>query len=380
PAPAVGRPGLRPRGQQPARAGGHRPGTGRAPARAGALPRGQPQRRSPGGGQPRPTRIRSQPDAAAGAAELAEHRGADRRSRPRPGRRNRAGGGRGRRSAGRGLAPAAGAVRPHGPCRITAGQPLLAIQHRSSRMSASHKLDQSLESFRRRLKQLTVLQGAAAAGVVLLVVSLSGAWLSAESGFSATIVNVFRLLLVLALAAVLLRFVALPLRHLRRNLAQQVEQRATGFDGRITTYLQLRDSRNPLRDLLAEDALRLSATQPVEKQVEAREFQMAGAIAALTAIILIWLLVAGPGLLGFGLRNLLAGWAVDGMTPPMAIAVTPGDQSVRRGANLRVLAEMDGFDPEEATLHIKSAELEWQALPMQPAGEQFEFTFFFMQE
>src|SRR5688572_20916322 len=112
-------------------------------------------------------------------------------------------------------------------------------------MYASSKLDQYLNAFRARLRKLTLLQGAAATAAVLLVVSTIGAWFSAESGFASTTTNVFRVLLVLALAAVVLRFVIDPLRRIKNGLSSQVEARVPGFDGRVETYTQMRASNNP---------------------------------------------------------------------------------------------------------------------------------------
>src|SRR6188474_2723379 len=124
-------------------------------------------------------------------------------------------------------------------------------------MYASTKLDQYLDSFRARLRKLTLLQGAAATAVVLLVVSTIGAWFSAESGFASTTTNVFRVVLVLSLAAVVIRFLIDPLQRIKNSISGQVETRVPGFDGRIETYTQMQASNNPFIDLLAEDALKI---------------------------------------------------------------------------------------------------------------------------
>jgi len=51
-------------------------------------------------------------------------------------------------------------------------------------MNTSNRLDQYLDAFRQRLRKLTLLQGIAASALVLLVVSVIGAWFSTESGFA----------------------------------------------------------------------------------------------------------------------------------------------------------------------------------------------------
>ncbi|MDT8398125.1 MAG: hypothetical protein RQ899_05885 [Pseudomonadales bacterium] len=247
-------------------------------------------------------------------------------------------------------------------------------------MSASRQLDQYLEAFRQRLRRLTLLQGAAVTVCVLLLLSVAGAWLATASGFASSTVNLSRLLLILALTATVIRFIVMPLRRLRRGISSRIEARSPGFKGRIQTYLEMKDSNNPFRDLLAEDALRVSASYPVKQQVRQQELNYAGGLTVAAVLLLVYLLIAGPGMLNYSLRNLFAGWALDDLLPPQSIVVTPGDQSVRRGANLRISSAMHGFDPAEAVIHVKSGARDWQQVPMVQGPQGFEFTFFSLQE
>ena len=247
-------------------------------------------------------------------------------------------------------------------------------------MNASNRLDEYLQAFRSRLRQLTLLQGTAATALVLLVLSLVGAWFSAESGFATRTTNIFRVILVLGLAAAVIRYLLEPLRRLARNIGQAVESRTPRFDGRIATYTQMKESNNPFIDLLAEDTLRISAEHPVEQQVPVKELRIAGAALAVAALVFLYLVIAGPGLLNYSMRNLLAGWAFDGLLPPQSIAVTPGDESVRRGANVRITSRMEGFEPDGATIHIQTGNGQWQDVAMVANPLGFEFTFFSMQQ
>jgi hypothetical protein len=247
-------------------------------------------------------------------------------------------------------------------------------------MNAIHKLDQYLADFGQRLRTLALLKGGAAFAGVLLVVSALGAWFSAESGFAATTTNIFRVLLVLALAAVVLLLILDPLQKLKQHLSRTVEQRVPEFNGRIDTWAQLKESNNPFLELLAEDALKVSARHPVDQEVRQKEMGIAGAILAAILVLFLYLLIAGPGLLNYGMRNLLAGWAIPDLLPPQSIEVTPGDESVRRGSNVRITSTMDGFSPDDATIHIQNAEGEWQEVAMVQSPLGFEFTFFAMQQ
>lgn len=246
-------------------------------------------------------------------------------------------------------------------------------------MSTS-RLDQYLESFKQRLKKLTLLQGIAATAVVLLVIALLGAWFTTTSGYSAETVAAFRIILVLAVAAVIITRIVNPMKELDANISSKLESRSKDFGGRIETYAQMKEENNPFRELLAEDALKVSEKNPVDVIVNKNDLNIAGAIGALAVVILVAMMVAGPGLMNYSLRNLFAGWAFDDLLPPQSIVVTPGDQSVRRGANLRIMAAMEGYSPNEAVIHVREADGDWQEVSMVQSPAGFEFTFFSMQQ
>jgi len=246
--------------------------------------------------------------------------------------------------------------------------------------SSNNRLDQYLSDFRQRLKKLTLFQGLAATAVVLLVMAVIGAWFSTESGFSGETVAAFRIFLVLAIAIVAILRIWRPLQDIDDNLSDKIESRTPDFGGRVETYIQMKEENNPFRDLLVEDALKVSDTHPVKTEISQRDFSIAGAVGGMAVIVLIALLVAGPGMMNYSLRNLLAGWAFSDLLPPQSIVVTPGDQSVRRGANLRVMANMEGFSPDEAVIHVREGGAEWQEVSMVQSPAGFEFTFFSMQD
>ena len=247
-------------------------------------------------------------------------------------------------------------------------------------MSATRQLDQYLAAFRQRLRKLTLMQGIAASSLVLLVVAVLAAWFARESGNDAATVNGMRLLILAALAIVIFIAIVRPLKKLRAGIADRVEQRSPAFQGRIETYQDLKETDNPLADLLAEDTLRVSRRHPVETQVTPREFGLAGAVTGLALFAFICMIVIGPGMLNYSLRNVLAGWAIGDILPPQMITVTPGDQSIRLGANLRIHSHMEGFDPDRATLHVRPEGASWQEVAMVQGPEGFEFTFFAVQE
>lgn len=250
-------------------------------------------------------------------------------------------------------------------------------------MKATEKLEVYLAEFRQRLKKLVILQGAAAIAAVILGVSLIAAWFSLENGYASSTVISFRLLLILALAAVVLKGILEPLKRIQSNISKYIETRSAktdgvGFKGRIETYVQM-EQNNPFRELLAEDALKLSESYPAAEQIKNKDMQIAGLAATAMLAVLIYM-AAGAGLFSYSLQNFLAGWASDSFVPPQSITVLPGDESVRRGANLRINAQVEGFDPDEATLHVRNDGEDWQEVPLVRTMNGFEFTLFSLQE
>ncbi len=133
-------------------------------------------------------------------------------------------------------------------------------------MKATEKLELYLAEFRQRLKKLVILQGMAAVMAVILSISLIAAWLSLENGYASSTVISFRLILVVALGAVIYKGIIEPLKKIKNNVSGLVESRSyktdgKGFEGRVETYAQMNAS-NPFRELLAEDALNISTSYP----------------------------------------------------------------------------------------------------------------------
>ncbi len=250
-------------------------------------------------------------------------------------------------------------------------------------MKATEKLELYLAEFRQRLKKLVILQGVAAIATVILAISLVAAWFSLENGYATSTIILFRLLLILALAALVLKGILEPLKRIKGNVSKYIEGRSSktdgnGFQGRIETYAQM-EQNNPFRELLAEDALKISESYPAAEQVKNKDMQLAGLAAAAMLAVLIYMAV-GAGLFSYSLQNFLAGWASDSFVPPQSITVLPGDESVRRGANLRINAQIEGFDPDEATLHVRNDGEDWQEVPLVRTMNGFEFTLFSLQE
>ena len=243
-------------------------------------------------------------------------------------------------------------------------------------MRFTQEFDQYLNQFRLRLKQLVLARGAAIMSITALLVTLIAVATAIRNGFPDDIVITSRLILIALLGALAYRFVILPRKRVDRNGAADIEQRTEAFGGRVETYVEIEDERNPMRELLAEDATRIANEHPPDAQVEKMEFTLAYTATAVALAALLFLAVAGPGNYAYGVRHLWFGWALPGLLPPQSIEVVPGDDGIRLGGTVRVRASMQGFEPARAWVHASFGDGEWQQVEMSDEDEQFEFTFF----
>jgi hypothetical protein len=243
----------------------------------------------------------------------------------------------------------------------------------------SQQLDQFLSHLMGRLKKASLLKGSAILTAVILVMSVIGASFAIRSGFSSDTVITSRIALVVAIAGIVLFFFKRPLDNLRQNLSGIIENRSTTFNGRIETYAGL-DNEHPLKDLLAEDTLKIARENSPEKLINNKELIVPGVITTVCVFLLLWVMIAGPGLLNYGVRHLWAGWAFSDLLPPQTISVVPGDEAIRRGGSVKILAKMNGFNPVDASIHVRLANKEWQEVDMLLNDRGFEFTFFTIRE
>ena len=138
-------------------------------------------------------------------------------------------------------------------------------------MKFTREFDLYLQQFRLRLKQLVLARGVAIMLFAALVITLVAVATAIRVGFPDDIVIASRVLLIGVLAALAYRFVILPRRRVDENGATDIEQRTGVFGGRVETYVEMKDERNPMRELLAEDASKIARNHPPQTQVAKKE-------------------------------------------------------------------------------------------------------------
>lgn len=247
-------------------------------------------------------------------------------------------------------------------------------------MSSTREFERYLGLFRLRLKQLLLARGLSILAVSALVITVVAVYIAVRRGFPAEIVIAARIILLAAIVGIIYRLIVLPGRHTEEDGADDIEARAPGFAGRVRTWVGMQGQNHPLKDLLAEDSLKIAADHPPERQVPQKEFSVLLSVAGIAAVLLLYLAVSGPGNFGYGVRHLWFGWAMPGLLPPQSIEVLPGDDGIRLGGTVNVQATMQGFDPADAYVHARFGDAEWQQVGMAELAERFEFTFFSVRE
>lgn len=247
-------------------------------------------------------------------------------------------------------------------------------------MSPSERINRYLDAYRRRLIRLSTSRGLAAIALAAAAITVVAVLVAIRTGFPGELMVSARLVLLAAVAGLAVFLVVRPARRIREDGTDDIEARTPAFDGRIATYEEMRDDGNPLRELLAEDALKIAASHPPDREVPGKDLAVALGTAIATSVALLVLGIAGSGNFGYGVRDLWLGWAFPNVAPPQSIAVTPGDDGIRAGGSVRVRAAMQGFAPGEAFVHARFGDDAWQRVSMAEREGGFEFTFFSVRE
>jgi hypothetical protein len=247
-------------------------------------------------------------------------------------------------------------------------------------MTSIERLEHYLGQFRDRLIRLTRWRGLAAMSIAAIVITLVTVTLAIRTGFPADLMITARVLLLATLVVLFVVAIRLPGKRIETDASTDVERRAPEFAGRVETYVGLQDADNPMRDLLAEDALKIAQRHPPESTIRRKEFSLAWGVAGLCLGALLILAIAGPGNYAYGVRHLWVGWAFPGVLPPQSIAVIPGDDGIRSGGTVRVRATMQGFSPQDAWVNARFGDDDWQRVSMADIDSGFEFTFFSVRE
>ena len=247
-------------------------------------------------------------------------------------------------------------------------------------MSLREQVHAYIAQLEQRLRWSTWLRGLAIFTGGALVATLVLVTIANALAFSQGSVTAARFALILILAIAAAAGLLLPLRRLtRRRAVQTAEAAFPQFQQRLTTFTE-RDGQDPFIELLAGDTLNIAqSAQPRQMVTDLRLWSsLAAGVGAFA--VLIWIIAAGPGFLGYGASLLWTGPHRD--KPALYdLRVTPGDALVRRHADQLVSALPTGLRAPAVKLYARyQSSPKWEAIAMQPqqagnfaGGYQFLF-------
>jgi chemotaxis protein histidine kinase CheA len=233
-------------------------------------------------------------------------------------------------------------------------------------MSAREQLDAYIAQLEQRLRWSTVLRGFAILTGGALVATLVLVAIANTLAFSQGSVTAARFALILILAIAAAAGLALPLRRLtRRRAVGTAEVAFPQFQQRLTTFTE-RDGHDPFIELLAGDTLGVAQSAEPKEFVTDRRLWTSLAAGVGAFAILLWMIAAGPGFLGYGASLLWTGPHRD--KPALYdLRVTPGDAVVRRHADQMVSALPTGLSSPNVKVHARyQSSSKWEEIAMQP--------------
>ncbi len=247
-------------------------------------------------------------------------------------------------------------------------------------MNPLEQVNKYLHSLERRLRWGAFTKGAAMTAIAALIATILLVLYTNAYAFSDISLRIARVLLVISLALVIGFGLLLPLLSLnRRRAARRAESEMPEFNERLLTFAEKNRQDDPFLELLAADTMEVAQVAHPDRLISPAWMFGSASAAAFASLGLIWLIVSGPGFMGYGASLLWAGAPREGMRAGFyEIVIVPGNKSVRKKSDQNVTAQLVGFDSRSATLYAKFAGTsKWEPAPMapQPSGAGFEFLF-----
>ena len=237
-------------------------------------------------------------------------------------------------------------------------------------MSFREQLHAYIAELEKRLRWRTLLRGLAIFTGSALVATLVLVAIANARAFSQGSVTAARFTLILILAIAAAAGLALPLRRLtRRRAVGTAETVFPQFQQRLTTFTE-RDGQDPFIELLAGDTLDVARSAEPRQMVTDRRLWVSLAASVAAVAILVWMIAAGPGFLGYGASLLWTG-PHSGKPALYDLRVTPGDAVVRRHADQVVSALPTGLQSPTVKLYARfQSSSNWEEIAMQPTSRR----------
>ncbi len=247
-------------------------------------------------------------------------------------------------------------------------------------MNPIEQLNAYLNRLEARLRLKLLSRGSALAAAVALAATVALVLIANALAFSPGSVAAARVALFLSIALALAFAILIPLlRHNRFRAARAAEEKLPELEQRLLTLAERTERRDdPFLELLASDTLATCEQASPESLVSRGRVAAFASAAAAAAGVLIWLIMAGPGFMGYGAALLWAGPSKAGSSPFYDVVVSPGNRTVRRKADQLIAARLVGFEaPVVRLLARYRGTSKWEEIAMQPQPEGGGYDFLF---
>lgn len=179
-----------------------------------------------------------------------------------------------------------------------------------------------------------------------------------------------RIALIAALLAAAAFGTGLPLIRLKRARREHPAENAMHKAEELSTSEALTgDQGVPFPELPATDRRRYSKSCARSKLPTANRLLAWGGTGLACLAGLVWMIIAGPGYMGYGASLLWTG-AKRNVAPIYGITVKPGNHTVWRNSNQLITAEVNGIAPENAQLFVRfQSSAGWEPVAMRAAPD-----------
>jgi hypothetical protein len=254
-------------------------------------------------------------------------------------------------------------------------------------MSKRQQLNLYIQQVQHRLRLDASARGAAlvacaALSATVVLTLILNAYAFPERGLTPA-----RLVLLAVVVGAVCAALAWPLWRLnRRRSVGRAETAFPGFEQRLVTFSEKDGAEDAdagqnglFLELLAADTLKVAESDAARPEGLAprNKLFLVAAAGVVCAGVLVWMIAARPGFMGYGASLLWTGPRKD--VPPLyQIVVTPGDAAVRRNSDEMVTAQVIGLTTNKVNLFARYASAsKWEQVAMQPQmdGAGFQFLF-----
>ena len=252
-------------------------------------------------------------------------------------------------------------------------------------MSKRQQLNLYIQHVQQRLRLDASLRGAAiitfaALAATVILTLILNAYAFPEGGLTPA-----RLVLFAVMVGAVCFGLAWPLWRLTRGrVVGRAESAFPEFQQRLLTFSEKERADDAgegqsgiFLELLAADTLKVAEEASPEGLTSRNRLLALLGAGVVCAGVLVWMIAARPGFVGYGASLLWTGPRKD-VPPIYEIRVTPGNAAVRRNSDEMVTAQVIGLVTNKVTLLAKYASSsKWEQVAMQPQmdGTGFQFLF-----